>query len=1018
MEGCRSLRFLGILTMGALASHGGPGPVAPVRAWEGTITLPTYAIYGADVNPKFYEFEGTIIYPYTMQDDLGEEKTNRTYKALFLENEYLKVTCLPQIGGRIHSVLDKTTGEEMFHRNDVIKPGLIALRGAWISGGIEWNRGPQGHTVTSFSPVNVVLREHEDGSASLYIGATEMNFRTRWDVKLTLHPGRSYLDETIRIFNPTDGVHSYYFWNNTAFPCKPGTRFIYPMTLGQDHAGTAFFSWPIHEGKDLSWLKNYDEPTSVFAYQCAFDFFGAYDVDDDRGIVQFGDHRVITGKKAWTWGQSGDGIASQRALHDDDSQYIEVQSGPLATQADYGLLGPREEVSWQEWWYPVHGLGDGFEYATKDVAVQTRRFDEDGRQRIEVRVLATGVFPGATIALPHSSSSEAHAVVDLTPDKPALLVCSVPGPGPVNILISDGAGKVLAGFVSPLPIPERKPPERKEAPQSPSAEEWYLQGVKHEEEIARPAAREKYQRALESDPGFTPALRALGVMDLQAALYNSAAERLERALERNPRDGMAWYWLGVARWRQGRREDAIDCGYKAANLLEPPSLGYDLIGRARMAQGKHPEAAEWFERAVRRAPHDVRAKDHWIAALYAAGHTQAATAQAEQLLLEDPLDFAPRAVLALITPDGMGEFIAFMKAVAGRYGLDLVELALFFHDLGLTADALRLLDAAYAEAIPNHIGVLYIGNFKDSRGRPLPWYLLGYLAHCVGEEAEAARYLDHGATIAPDYGFPYQPEFIEVLEYAKGVRPEDPNVSLYLGNLYAGLGRIEDAVAEWERAEAIPEASSVVFRNLGMYAWKKRNDLNQAANYFREATRRRPGDQTLYRDYAKILVAQGKLEEAIEVLEKMPLDHPRRADVTVLLAQTLSDAGYHYDAIKVLAEARLSNWEANTESWRVFSRAHIEWGKEKMNKQRFQEALADFESALTYPENLGVGRPARPQESEALYWKGKALAALGRLAEARAAWNEGANGAESSDRQKEYVALCRQALNETPLPAR
>ncbi|MCL4694379.1 MAG: DUF5107 domain-containing protein, partial [Candidatus Hydrogenedentes bacterium] len=195
-----------------------------VKAWEGEIVIPTYPIYGADVNPKIFELEGSIVYPYTMQDHLSTVKEERTYRAVFLENEYLKVTCLPQIGGRIHSVLDKTTNEQMFHLNNVIKPGLIAMRGAWVSGGIEWNRGPQGHTVTSFSPVNVVSQTHEDGSASLVIGYREMNFHTRWNVVLTLHPGKAYLDEQIRIYNPTDGTHSYYFWNNTAFPCVPGTR--------------------------------------------------------------------------------------------------------------------------------------------------------------------------------------------------------------------------------------------------------------------------------------------------------------------------------------------------------------------------------------------------------------------------------------------------------------------------------------------------------------------------------------------------------------------------------------------------------------------------------------------------------------------------------------------------------------------------------------------------------------------------------------------------------------------------
>ena len=164
---------------------------ADVRAWEGSITIPTYG-WEEDVNPKFWALEGSvkgsttvkasIVYPYTMQDHLARVKTDRTYKALFLENEYLKITCLPELGGRLHSVIDKTRNQEMFHLNRVIKPSMIAMRGAFISGGVEWNAGPQVHTVTILSPVNALIGENEDGSAFIEVSNLEKSLRTRWIV--------------------------------------------------------------------------------------------------------------------------------------------------------------------------------------------------------------------------------------------------------------------------------------------------------------------------------------------------------------------------------------------------------------------------------------------------------------------------------------------------------------------------------------------------------------------------------------------------------------------------------------------------------------------------------------------------------------------------------------------------------------------------------------------------------------------------------------------------------------------
>lgn len=987
----------------------------PVDVRHERLKLPTYPIYFSDINPKFYEIEGSILYPYTMQDDLGDIREERTYRTFVLENEYLKVICLPQIGGRIHSVLDKTTNQEMFHRNDVIKPGLIAMRGAWISGGIEWNRGPQGHTVTSFSPCTVYHQTHPDGSASLIIADTESMFRTRWWVKLTLHPGKAYLHETIRIQNPTDGTHSYYFWNNTAFPCKPGTRFIYPMTLGQDHAGTSFFSWPIHNGNDITWLKNYDEPSSVFAYQCAFDFFGAYDVDDNRGIVQFGEHRILTGKKAWTWGQSGDGIASQRALHDDDSQYIEVQSGPLQTQADYGLLEPRQQIAWEEWWYPVHGLGDGFEYATKELAVQTSRSDADGGT-LEVRMIATANYPQAVCsvrALDGRTAAATIETVNLSPIDPAIIRVPAPGGTPVHIDVRTADGGQLVSYTSPLDIPKREPPQPAAANASPSVEELYFQGVKHEERIEPGPARAAYAKAIEADPGFTDALVALARIEYCRANYSAALDYAGRALQRDPNCGMAWYYTGLASMElpaDRRKHDPLDVSYKVVTTLDHSALGHDLGGRILMRQKRYSEAVQKFRLAVAQNPVDSVARDHLIAALHADGQTEAVTLEALQQLNQDTLDLVARAILGLQRKSDLYEFGEFMRQYSGRYDGEMMQIAFFLTDLGLYADAYRVYTEAYSEPVPNATGVLYHGSFPDLRDRPMPWYMLAWLAHKVQEDAKSREYLAKAKSIIPHYQFPSRPEQLEVMRYAVETDPEDANAHLMLGNLLAHFGRVDDAVKHWELSASLPNACSVAFRNLAMHAWKKENNLKKSADLFQKAIASFPGDQTLFRDAADALIADNRRPEAIRLLEEMPLDHPRRGDITVILARAYNDEKRYDDTIALLASSTLSNWELNTESWEEFHRAHVERGKLRYEAKDFAAALEDFETSLTYPESLGVGRAARPREAQGWYWKGMALAALGRKDEARAAWTEGASGLESTERQKEYIAKCKEAL--------
>jgi hypothetical protein len=206
-------------------------------------------------------------------------------------------------------------------------------------------------------PVGGVLEAHPDGATTLVVAAVEKTFRTRWEVRLTLHPGRALLDEEIRLANPTDGVQPYYFWNNTAFPNRPGTRFIYPMTLGTDHNGTTFFTWPRtgprhHLAQEL---RHHDLRLRV---PVEFDFFGAYDADRDRGIVSHAnttrcpERRPDLGHRRLRRLQPDGPHRRGR----DEAPYIEVQSGPLRTQADYGMMRPRQTIAWRECWYPVHGL--------------------------------------------------------------------------------------------------------------------------------------------------------------------------------------------------------------------------------------------------------------------------------------------------------------------------------------------------------------------------------------------------------------------------------------------------------------------------------------------------------------------------------------------------------------------------------------------------------------------------------------------------------------------------------------
>ena len=1010
MDSLQRNLFIGIASIVLILVASVPGR-AQVKAWEGTITIPTYG-WSEDINPKFWALEdriklsttvkGAIVYPYTMQDHLSRTKEDRTYKALFLENEYLKVTCLPELGGRLHSVFDKTEGKETFHLNNVIKPGMIAMRGAFISGGVEWNAGPQVHTVTILSPVDALVGTNEDGSAYLEVSNLEKTLRTRWTVRVTLHPGKAYLDESIRISNPVDAVNPYYFWNCTAFPCRQGTRFIYPMTLGTDHYGVKFFSWPIHEGRDLSWLKNYPTSASIFSVDCLFDFFGAYDAEADRGVVQVANHYELSGKKAWTWGQWDFGLVSQENLADDDGPYIEVQSGPLPTQSDYGMLLPRQEVAWREFWYPVHGLGEGFEFATKDVVAQAIRRGK----KLQLRLLATGRFPGASCSVRQQGKELLARQVSLSPERPRTLALSPPPKGPVDVTIRTKAGRVLASFTTPLPIPKISPSPRPEFMEKPESqltiEETFLRARKYDLATNRKKARQWYEKVLAEDPGYSPALRALGVLDLEAGLYEPASERLERVVGRDRDDALAWYFLGVSRLRSGTPQEALHCARQAARYPARASLAFDLAGRAHAANGEYRQALTAFQKAARLNPKDARTRDHRLLAQYKAGNSRSAFKNAQEAVSRHPTDLVPRAILALQGDNEMERFVREVRDFVGEDDFEMLETSLAFAQLGLTDEAARLLCAVCVDAV------------TPEKRSPLPMYYLAWFAS-LHDDAETAReWLRRAASTYKDGIFPSRPEEVPALQYALRENPNDAYAHLHVGNLYAHLGRVAEASTHWRKAAELNSSLSVAFRNLGLYTWAVQNDLLKAARYYRKAIEARPKDQTLYRDLAEILMAQGKRPAAIELLESTPSEGLRRAEIIIMLAQAYSDEKRFGECIDLLESTPyFVNWEGQTITWDLFHRAHMKRGEIRFESKDFAGALQDFEAALTYPENIGVGRSNRPREAAAQYWRGRALQALGRLTEARTAWTLGAEGTEAQGEQNRHRELCRTALKKT-----
>jgi len=950
-----------------------------VTVREGTITIPTYPWGPGDLNPHFPWTYGKPIYPYPLLDELSRRKVPRTYRTMILENDFLRVTVLPELGGHVHSVYDKAAGREMFYVNHVIKPGLIGLRGAWISGGIEFNTGPQRHTVTAVSPVSCRFVEFEDGSKGIAIGTTERVFRTRWVVVLRLRPGRRFLEERIRIANVTPYLQPYYFWNCTAVPNTDGMRFLYPMKIGTDHAGTTFYNWPVDHGVDLSWSKNYRKPTGIFAYECNQDFFGSYDFSEDYGIVAYADHYQAPGKKAWTWGRGEDGIRAMATLTDDGSWYNEVQTGPLRTQADYGILEPHHVLCWNEWWYPVHSL-QGYVFANRDVAFNVI---ERGSGAFEIRVIGTGTWSNCILTL-SKGRRKAERTIEVSPRSPTVLRFGQqePGGGPPYTIELKSPEGVLASFTYPLELKTpRIPGGTKEEEEEPrTASRWWVNGVKADKQAKVPEARRCFLEALAADPDWYPAHLSLAVLDLESGLAEAAIPHLKAVLAVDPDNGPAHFWLAQAALELGDTDKVLTHAFQAVRYKATCALGWALAGEAALRLHQWSKAVDRLARAAYEDLQDTAVWNLYAFALAKAGDARRARWASLRALAEDPLDPVATLVLAdpaWITSDG--------RSVPGKKPPErflaepqtVLEIAALCASLNMPAAGLSLLK--WTSLAPG------------AKATPITYLYAAVFASRLGLRSESSGYLSRAKKLSPDYVFPHRLETLRILEEVERLDPDDWRPHYYAGCLLLRYYRKEEAVKEWRKALELGGSYSVLYRNLGLVKWKLEGDPGGAIPLYEKALKARPEDLTLYRDLARLYQSVNRWGDALAVLECTLKFKRYRSDVIELLARTYFHEKKYEKAAALLDTYEFHAWEGQHSMHDVYVDVHMELGKLALKRKALERAVSEFKRALDYPENLGVGRPESAKPARQYLWLGKAYQEAGRYKEALEAFRKAAS---------------------------
>ena len=996
------------------------GDSGPVRAWAEPVVIPTYPVMPPDRNPMFLEkrvYQGSSgrVYPNRITDRVSDERVDQAWQAVYLENEFIRLMILPDIGGRIHVGQDKTNGYDFFYRQHVIKPALVGLLGPWISGGVEFN-WPQHHRPSTFMPVDWAIEEEPDGSRTVWLGEHEPMQRMKGMVGIRLRPGSSVVEARVRLSNRTPYAQSFLWWANVGVHVHDRYQSFFPpdVTYVADHARRAMSTFPVARGHyygidygarpeaeaDLSWYANIPVPTSYMVLDTEHDFMGGYDHEARAGLVHVADHRIAPGKKQWTWGSAEFGQAWNRNLTDEDGPYIELMAGVFTdNQPDFSWLAPYETRTFEQHWYPIREIGPATA-ANTEVAVSLR-VDRDVAR---FGVAATRRINGAQVLLSGSDGVLAEHRIDLAPDAPFTGAVGVPkgvDPAVLRLDVKDAGQRLVIEARLPrrrdpsLPAPATEPPSPEQVE---SVDELFLIGLHLEQYRHATRSPEPWWReALSRDPDDARTNTALAVRFVRAGDPAAAEPLLRRAIARltalnpNPADGEPYYQLGLCLQAMGRLGEAEAAFVKASWSRPWQAAAAYRLAQLRGRAGDLAGAIRWTEQALDADARHATAGTLRAALLRRIGRVEEASAALATIIATDPLDqWAREERRRAARPVGPGGDAEDSDPASSSDGPGLpppdsqaaLDIALDYAAAGLNTEALEVLEAA----------ALAPGRSAPSRPAPMvdPMvvYALGWLSDRAGDHVAALEHYRRAATMPPDGCFPARGTEIEILESAQVAVPDDPRAPYYLGNLFYDRRRYADAIACWRRARRLDPAFATVHRNLGIAEANVLGRPTAARRSYLRAFAADPGDGRVLYELDQLLKLQGASPAArLARLEAHRARVDERDDLGVEYATLLEQLDRPDAALAYLLGRRFHPWEGGEgRALGAYVATRLRLARARLDDGDAARAVTHVRAALEPPTSLGEVRHPLDPEHEIRFELGRALRAAGDEAGACEQW--------------------------------
>lgn len=908
----------------------------PLLAQEATVSeeLQTVKTYPFS-DPDPVADPSDLFYPYFRFDGFASKGIDKEWKVVTMENEYIRLTLFPEIGGKVWGAVDKTTGREFIYNNHVVKFRDIAMRGPWTSGGIEFNFGIIGHVPTSSTPVDYTTRKQPDGSVSYYVSSYELVTRTLWTVEVNLPKDKAYFTTRTTWHNSSSIDQPYYQWMNAGYPAAGNAEFCYPGTNYIGHGGE-LHSFPLDEqGRDISWYEKNDFGNSKSYHVLGKynDFYGAYWHDNDFGSIHHADYDSKLGMKIFLWGLSREGAIWEDLLTDTDGQYIELQSGRMFNQPasasgftpyKHARFAPQATDQWIEYWYPVKGIR-GVSKAGRIGALNILR--EQGYLKMyfsPLEKLSTSVtlYDGDKKLRSFPLNC---GVLETWKD-------SIP----LREVAAEGRLKVVIGndelVYSEIPSDNNlnRPKEL------PADFDWdspyglYTQGQQWMNQKIYDKAGQYLCASLEKDPYFIPALTAMASLCCHLGRYEEALSHCCTALSLDAYDGEANYLYGLCNQVLGNATDAKDGFSVASYSTAVRSASYEKLAEMYLIEKNYQKAEQYALRSLEYNSMNLDARQVLMVVYRKTSQTAKAKAQIDAVLADLPLNHSAR-FEQLYLGEGSGHPMDdFQSLIRNELPFETyMELAGWYETVGCTDEALALLSCA--------------GNY------PIALYKQAWLLHQTGKEDESLQMLKRAGEASPAMVFPFRPSTLKALQWAESVS-SDWKIRYYEGLIYW---------ANQDKAKALS-----LFESCG-------NDTGYAPFYLSRATLKSGEDcladllkaeqtEMSWRTGFALInhyIADSRWEQAVTIGKKYMKKYPENYYIGLKYAKALCETGRYQACISLLNKIQVLPNEGSYAGRAVYRDANLYQAMESLNRKSYKHVFKSVEASKEWPENLGVGKP-------------------------------------------------------------